>query len=202
MSTLTTDPFSVPPAMLQAVRAAYDVPPRAYHSWSHIEAVLRHVDDVARGPGWKQPREVVLAALFHDAIYDAGRKDNEARSAELARHAIAEHLPNEGIDIERVAAFIELTARHGAVTNVDPDAAHFLDADMAILGAPPHIFDAYDAGVATEYAPFVAPDLYRAGRRKFLTTLLAAPRIFLSDFFHQRYDSAARDNLRRAVDRL
>jgi len=29
--------------------------------------------------------------------------------------------------------------------------------------------------------------------------LLARERIFLSDFFHQRLDAAARDNLRRAL---
>jgi len=41
--------------------------------------------------------------------------------------------------------------------------------------------------------------LYRAGRRRFLQGLLRAPRIFLSDFFDQRLDAAARANLRRQL---
>ena len=58
------------------------------------EEVLRHYDAVAAGPGWAQPAEVRLAVLYHDAIYEAGRRDNEARSAELAVAHIARWLPD------------------------------------------------------------------------------------------------------------
>ena len=42
---------------------------------------------------------------------------------------------------------------------------------------------------------------YRAGRAKFLKTMLDRPRIFLGDLFHARYDAAARTNLTRALAR-
>jgi len=48
----------------------------------------------------------------------------------------------------------------------------------------------------------VPDDLYRAGRRAFLESMLARPRIFASDFFHARLDAAARDNLQRVLARL
>ncbi|MBS1152427.1 MAG: hypothetical protein H6Q89_4125, partial [Myxococcaceae bacterium] len=100
----------------------------------------------------------------------------------------------------RISQLILLTARHGALTpaDVDPEAALFLDCDMAILGAAPEVFDRYDAAIREEYAQ-VPAILYSLGRRRFLTRLLAAPRIFLSDFFHARLDAAARANLRRAL---
>lgn len=193
------DPLILPAGMQADLEAAYAMPPRAYHSFAHAQAVLRHCQDVAAGPGWQHPREVQLAALYHDAIYDAGRSDNEARSAEMARRAIAHWLPGAGIDVARVVHLIELTARHGSVAadEVDAEAALFLDCDMAILGAPAAVFDAYDAGIAEEYAGHVPGFLFRLNRRRFLKKLLAAPRIFLSDFFHQRLDAAARANLRR-----
>ena len=189
-----------------ALEAAYSTPPRAYHHFGHVQAVLQHYDAVAIGPGWQQPREVYLAVLYHDAVYQAGRADNEARSAELAKAAIAHWLPDAGIDATRVATLIVLTARHGRLVATDfdndpaaDDSRHFLDCDMAILGAAPAVFDAYDRGIAEEYRGAVPQWLFRRNRRRFLRALLARERIFLSDFFHQRLDAAARDNLRRAL---
>lgn len=193
-------PIALPQAQWEALHESYRTPPRAYHHFGHVEEVLERYDEVARAAGWWHPREVWLAVLYHDAIYEPGRDDNEARSAQLAREAIARWLPDEGVDARRVAMLIELTARHGklAPDDVDAEAALFLDCDMAILGASPDRFDAYDAAIRREYRHVPGP-LYRLHRRRFLKGLLARERIFLSDFFHQRLDAAARSNLRRAL---
>ncbi|HEY5783100.1 MAG TPA: hypothetical protein VIT66_14700 [Lysobacter sp.] len=192
-------PVTIPSEQQAAIEAAYATPPRAYHHYGHVQDVMRHYDTVAAGPGWKQPAEVYLAVLYHDAIYQPGRNDNEARSAELAREHIARWLP--GVDAARVAALIDLTSRHGRVAaeEVDEDAALFLDCDMAILGAEPAVFDTYDRGIAAEYRGHVPGWLYKLNRRRFLKGLLARERIFLSEFFHARLDARARRNLRRAV---
>ncbi|HEY0662026.1 MAG TPA: hypothetical protein VGD21_11990 [Lysobacter sp.] len=194
-------PLTVPPVQQAALEAAYAMPPRAYHNFSHVQEVLRHYDAVAAGPGWQQPLEPYLAVLYHDAIYEAGRRDNEARSAELAVEHIARWLPDAGVDAARVAELINLTARHGTFLpgDVDRDAALFLDCDMAILGAAPAVFDAYDRGIAAEYRGHVPAWLFKLNRRRFLKALLARERIFLSDYFHERCDAQARINLRRAV---
>jgi len=197
------DPLSLPDAQWHALEAAYGTPPRAYHGWPHVQAVLQHFREVAAGPGWFQPAEAWLAVLYHDAMYEAGRADNEARSADLARAHLARWLPDAGIDADRLAALILLTARHGQLVagEVDADAALFLDCDMAILGAGPDEFDAYDRGIAAEYRGKVPGWLFRLNRRRFLKGLLARERIFLSDFFHARLDAQARRNLRRAITR-
>ena len=188
------------------LRDAYAHPPRAYHNFGHVEEVMRHVDAVETGPGWRQPLEVRLAVLYHDAIYDPARGDNEARSAVFAREEIARWMPGNGVDIERVEQLILLTARHGQLGPSDfggdahpDDIRHFLDCDMAILGAAPAAFDAYDRGIASEYRGHVPGWLFRINRRRFLKALLARERIYLSEFFHGRLDAQARSNLRRAV---
>ncbi len=198
---------NLPPDQLAAIEAAYATPPRAYHDYGHVQEVLRHYDAVAVGPGWTRPQEVGLAVLYHDAVYEAGRRDNEARSAELAVEHIARWLPQAGIDAGRVAELINLTARHGQFApgdfGDDPDSRdtrHFLDCDMAILGTEPTVFDAYDRGIAAEYRGQVPAWLFKLNRRRFLKALLAKERIFLSDFFHARLDAQARSNLRRAVN--
>lgn len=203
-----TSPIALPAAQWASIEAAHATPPRAYHDFGHVRAVLRHYDEVAAGPGWARPVEVYLAILYHDAVYEAGRQDNEARSAELAVAEIARWLPDAAVDAARVAELIALTARHGHLAPADlgdgadaDDARHFLDCDMAILGAGPATFDAYDRGIAAEYRGRVPGWLFRRNRRRFLKALLAKERIFLSEFFHARLDARARDNLRRAVDR-
>ncbi|MEO6263417.1 MAG: hypothetical protein ABIO58_00315 [Luteimonas sp.] len=194
-------PLALPPAQQAALEAAYATPPRVYHNLQHVHEVLGRYAEVADGPGWMQPVEVYLAVLYHDAIHDAGRRDNEARSAALAVEHITRWLPGAGVDAARVAGLIELTARHGqcAPGDVDRDAALFLDCDIAILGAEPATFDAYDRGIAAEYRGHVPVWLFKLSRRRFLKGLLARERIFLSDFFHERLDAQARRNLRCAV---
>ena len=199
-------PLQVPVGMLEALRAAYATPLRAYHHFGHVEALMRHFDEVAAGAGWARPREVWLAVLYHDAIYEPGRRDNEARSAALAATEIARWMPDAGVDIARVVELIELTARHGTLSPADlgegpdgDDARRFLDCDMAILGADAADFDAYDRAIEAEYRDAVPRWLYRINRRRFLRGLLRRERIYLSDDFHDRLDVAARANLRRAV---
>ena len=191
---------AIPAGLWKEVETAYASPGRAYHTIAHVRDVLQRCADVAApgGPGWRHPDEVLLAALFHDAVYEPGARDNEARSAELAIDAAARWYPHA--DRAGVARLVLLTARHGQLVpaDVSDEEALFLDCDMAILGAPALEFDAYDRGVAEEHA-HVPRELYLAGRRAFLAALLDKERIFLSEFFHKRLDFAARVNLRRAL---
>lgn len=198
--------LNLPADQMVRLQAAYAQPPRAYHNWQHVQEVLGHVETVEADPGWAQPREVRLAALYHDAFYDVGRSDNEVRSAALAAQQIARWIPDAGIDPGRVVELIELTARHGQFVPSsfgssarDEDTRLFLDCDMAILGAEPDAFDAYDRAIAAEYRPVVPAWLYRTRRRAFLKALLARERIYLSDHFHRQLDMRARSNLRRAI---
>lgn len=200
------DPLPLPAEQQSALEAAYASPPRAYHHYGHVQEVLGHYRAVSDSTGWSQPREVQLAVLYHDAVYEPGRSDNETRSAQLARKHIARWLAAAGVDAERVAELIELTARHGQFAPDDfprdpqgDDTRRFLDCDMAILGAAPEAFDAYDRGIAAEYRGVVPSWLFKHKRRAFLKSLLARERIFLSEEFHARYDVQARNNLRRAI---
>ena len=194
-------PFECPPQLEAALRAAYaSSPPRAYHDFSHVGEVLAHMRAV---PQWDDPIAVALAVLFHDAIYEAGKPDNEARSAALATELIARHLPELGVNLGRVHALIALTARHGRLARdeVDPEAALFLDCDMAILGAEPERYAAYERAIAEEYRA-LPRELYRNGRAHFLRSLLAKPAIYLSNFFEAELEQRARRNLKTALAEL
>lgn len=194
--------LSVPGDLWRELRALYATPPRRYHTFAHVEEVLAWYDEVAAGPGWQRPDEVLLAVLFHDAIYRCGAADNEAESAQAARAAIARSLP--ALDADRVAALIELTARHGQLApgEVDRDAGHFLDCDMAILGAAPDDYRRYARLIAEEWAPVLPEAAFRAGRRAFLERLLASPQIYLSEMFSRRLEAPARANIAAEIAAL
>src|SRR5258708_10802834 len=89
-------PLDLPDVLLDRVAEAYGAPPRVHHTFAHVLDVAQRFEEVARGPGWRRPREVYIAVLFHDAVYVAGRRDNEARSAELAREVVAQHMAAAG----------------------------------------------------------------------------------------------------------
>lgn len=184
---------SPPASLVHELLGRYGEPHRAYHNATHIADVLRWFDIVWDQVGWDSPADVYAAVLFHDAIYDPQRKDNEARSADLAKdHGASDY----------ARLLIMLTSKHGQLEpgDVDRDTANFLDCDTAILGAEPAQFDAYDAAIRREYAGIPDAD-FRAGRAKFLRAMLERPRIFLGDLLHARLDAAARTNLARALER-
>jgi predicted metal-dependent HD superfamily phosphohydrolase len=198
-------PLILPVDQQKSLRAAYATPLRAYHHFGHVHDVLAHYRAVDAGPGWHCPNEVWLAMLYHDAAYVPGRSDNEAVSARLALEHIERWWSQEGIDAQRVSDLILLTARHGGLCVEDvgmgeagEDARLFLDCDMAILGAAPEVFAAYDRAIAEEYSA-VPRWLYRLKRRQFFRKLLASDRIFLSDFFRDRLEAQARHNLQTAL---
>ncbi len=141
-----------------------------------------------------------MAALYHDAVYVVGRTDNEVRSADLAERAIDRWLPTA--DARQVKHLIRLTAHHGSHGELGGDACLFLDCDMAILGASPGDFDAYEEAVGKEYRDLLDPEAWRVGRARFVERLLRLPRIFLSEFFHARLESRARANLSRSLSAI
>ncbi|AKV03694.1 hypothetical protein AKJ09_10357 [Labilithrix luteola] len=189
-------PFPVSQTLLEALERAYAGPPRAYHHFGHVHEVLGHFREV---PAWIDAQAVAAAILFHDAVYEPGRADNEARSAELAKMLLAVHVP--GIDLERVASLILLTARHGSLrpSDVDAEAALFLDCDMAILGSSPERFARYEEEIAAEYG-HVPKEAYAVGRAMFFQKVLATETIYLSPFFRERLEAAARANIERALN--
>ena len=188
----------LPPALRAQLLQAYGEPQRAYHDVSHLADVLARHLRVAREGLWRSPREVYLALLFHDAVYVPGAHDNEEASAQLALQAIARWMPDA--DGERVAHLVRLTAQHGklSVADVSAEEALFLDCDMAVLGGSPEAYAAYEAGIAQEYAA-LPPELFAAGRRRFLAGLLEREHLFLSPRFRERLEDRARENLRRAL---
>jgi predicted metal-dependent HD superfamily phosphohydrolase len=181
-------------AAFQELAAAYQATTRHYHTLQHIENLLNRVEAAPL----QDPTVVQLAVWFHDAVYNALKSDNEARSADLAR-AFLQHSALEPARQQRVAFLIERTADHTQPQPPDDaDLLYFLDADLSILGAPEADYWAYARQVRREYR--LVPDLlYRPGRRKVLAKMLAAPVLYHTPALHAELDAAARRNLQAEI---
>jgi predicted metal-dependent HD superfamily phosphohydrolase len=184
----------------------YREPGRYYHTWDHVTDCLARLD---AAPGLcDRPEAVELALWFHDAVYDPRAGDNEARSAELLRESAARLGVDAGLAAASAAlvlATAHLAEAGAALGQESPasahDAAAIRDLDLAILGAPPARFDAYEAAVRREYG-FLSEAEWRAGRARVLRAFLDRPRIFLTGEFHARLERPARANLEDGLRRL
>ena len=175
------------------LEAAYADPARGYHDTRHLREVLERLDEL--GPA---PDEVVLAAWFHDGVYD-GRPDAEERSARWAERV----LPEAGVDprtVAEVARLVRLTERHRPAEGDDAGAL-LSDADLGILAAGAERYADYVAAVRREYAHVPDQD-FAAGRAAILGDLLTKPALFHTAYAREHWESDARANVVRELESL
>lgn len=143
-------------------------PHRRYHTAEHVQEVLAEIDRLSPTP----PASVILAAWFHDAVYDvrAPSGGSELASADLAVASLAGAAGADLAMLAEVHRLILLTAGH--VVDRDDEAGGLLvDADLWILSSPTERYDRYATDVRQEYG-HVPDDLWRAGRGAVLQRFL------------------------------
>lgn len=172
---------------------------RRYHGLAHLSALKKLMWKHAFPAGIYARTPPHLAIWWHDAIYDPQARDNEERSADLARTDLT-RLGIEPGAIEETCRLILMTKNHWSGGSAG-DGDYFLDADIAILGAPSAIYDEYTKHVREEYS-WASDDAFQAGRSAFLRAALARERLFRTNVFEAAYAGQARINMQRELDRL
>lgn len=182
---------------------------RAYHNVDHLREMLSHLPALHPYPAPAAPPEYVLtdqqasfglALIYHDIVYKAGRKDNEARSADL----LAGHIREDGGRAEQAdycRKLILATKTHTLSEPADHYEALLLDLDLAVLARPAAGYDAYARAIRREFRRFPGV-LYRSGRRKALRHLLSQPHLYQSPAARQLWEDKARTNLARELQYL
>lgn len=179
----------------ERLEAAYGDPSRGYHDRLHLAEVLGHVDELM--PSDDPAREtVLLAAWFHDAVYEGRPGDDEQRSADLAGQVLTA-LGVPGQRVGEVRRLVLLTAGHDPAPG-DVDGAVLSDADLAILASEPERYGRYVRSVRAEY-PHVPEEMFRAGRAAVLRALDAAPHLYRTPPARERWEAAARSNVTREL---
>ncbi|OQA30890.1 MAG: hypothetical protein BWY57_02608 [Betaproteobacteria bacterium ADurb.Bin341] len=180
--------------LFEELSLAYSESHRHYHSLAHIENGLFLLER-----DWDYAihlNEVRWALIFHDAIYDAQKQDNESRSADWACR-VMEELGRSEEEKARVRAMILATAHEGEPQT--PDEALLLDIDLAILGAKAETFAEYDRLVRAEYS-WMAETAYRRARFEVLGGFARRKFIYHTALYRKRCEQAARSNIAKALD--
>lgn len=174
----------------------YSEPHRAYHTLQHIGHCLDELEQVRDLAS--NPDAVELALWYHDAVYDTKTKDSEERSAALA----VEMARNASLsdNLGQSVANLIMATKHSA-TPSDPDVQLLVDIDLSILGQSEDRFDEYEQQVRKEYE-WVTEGAFVAGRSAILKSFLDRPNIFATQFFRDRYETQARQNIVRSFDHL
>ena len=185
------------PELRDAVAAAYADPSRGYHDTRHLAEVLDRLDELAGNGARYDATPVLLAAWFHDAVYD-GERDAEERSATWAEDALAPVAPAPVV--AEVARLVRLTETH-APDDADANGCALSDADLGILAAPRERYDEYVSAVRREYA-HLDDAVFDAGRADVLRALAAKPHLFHTAYARARWEAVARANLERELAAL
>ena len=179
----------------------YAEPHRVYHVGAHVEDVLRGTTRLGSEVGLdgEDVAVVTLAACAHDAVYELAPGEDERASAEWATAQLHAAGIDEGY-VARVGALVLATADH----RVDPGdlpRSVLNDADLAVLAGAPGDYAAYVDAVRREYRA-VPDEQWRTGRAAVLGALLAGPRLYATDLAYERWEDAARRNVRAELDAL
>ena len=169
----------------------YREPQRHYHTLAHIEQCLSMFDQCKSLT--HNPDALELAVWFHDVIFEPGNRDNEARSAELYLQ-----LSNAVHDSETrslVDRMIMATLHNGGSLQ-DDDARYMVDIDLSSFGLSWEEFLRDSQNLRRESAHLSDAEFYQRAT-SFHNCLLAKDRFYLSEYFAERLEVQARDNLAR-----
>ena len=175
----------------------YSEPHRHYHTLDHLLHFAGCFQRVEQDLGWGDPHSVFAALLYHDAIYDPTRGDNEERSA----HMGAEWMQKLGVPsdvIDRVARLVICTKEHRSTAG---DAALLCSIDLTILGADEDEYRKFELAVRKEYQ-HVSEEAYRCGRAAVLRGFLERASIYEHAPIGAALDARARTNLASALAAL
>ena len=183
-------------AVYHRLLAGYQEPHRHYHTLDHIRHCLTLFEDCK--VLLNEPDALQLAIWFHDVILVSGRRDNEARSAQLYLEL------SDGIQRESLRQLVWrliMATLHNEDHLDDADSSYMVDIDLSSFGLPWDEFLQDSMNLRIEYQHICDADYY-LNQTCFQRSLLARPRFYLSDFFFDRLENQARANLARYFEYL
>lgn len=134
-----------------------------------------------------------MAVWFHDAIFDVHSRENERRSAELARECLAA----AGWSAAAVATVERIVLDTEQHLPSIPEARTVIDLDLASLGAEWSVFASNTAALRCEFS-HVDEARFAAGQRRMCERFLGRDVIYHTDW-GQAFEAQARKNLKRCL---
>ena len=192
LATSLNMPEDVAKRRWKEIEKCYSSPLRRYHNLNHLQNMAENLVDIK--PDFDPI--IGLAIVYHDLVYNTLRKDNEERSANVAVVRMREILSDS--DLDRLHRYIVATKTHSPG---DEWLNILLDIDLSILAKSPQEYKAYSRQIRIEYL-WCPSLLYKNGRIKVLESFLNRDFIYQTDYFRNKWEKQARENIRLEIESL
>ena len=188
-----------------------------YHTLSHIDYCLKEVSqtfcklNVFDTPVSSLQFEAIkLAILFHDAIYDPQKTDNEEKSVEFFNQFCNKTKQVKSEIVNLVKPAILATKSHKLPNSVDQYNSNSVVnaitvmADLSVFYMTTYHFDLYDDQIRNEYS-FVHEKIFKSARKTILNTFLQEAKnntlfkFCKKNSFHRKLNRMAFDNCERIL---
>jgi predicted metal-dependent HD superfamily phosphohydrolase len=178
--------------IFDALLSRYTDVGRCYSSWMHLEHCLAEFDRAANQMDY--PEAVELALWFHN-VGHAPEADNDCPlGLELFQEWGVNRFP--ATLAEKVQRLIQIT-NHRQLPG-EGDESYIVDIDLSSLAV--HWTNFYLDSLKVRNESHSVSSIHRdASYVQFLKNLLDRPRIFHTYFFYERYETSARNNIRRLL---
>lgn len=167
----------------------YLAPSRHYHSWRHIGQMLGDLDK--HFPQHRENDVLKMAIVYHDVVYDATAKNNEAMSARVAMRELSPYFEQD--DLDEIHRLIMLTVDH-STTEADQLGKVIIDLDLARMGSEIDEYFENSLLIRREFGMFT-DEQWCFGRRAFINKMLDKEYIFQTDYGRVLWETTARLNL-------
>lgn len=193
---LFTEDQQLTNSLWKEIETKYSEKGRHYHNLLHLENMFNELEMVKSNIS--DFTAISFSVFYHDVVYDATSKTNEEKSAAKAEKRLAElHLDKNKISI--ISEQILATKSHQRSDYKDTN--YLLDADLSVLGKDFKTYLEYTQNIRKEYS--IYPDfLYKPGRKKVLKHFLELKSIFKTDYFKQKYEAQAKENIAEELQLL
>lgn len=169
---------------------------RHYHTLQHLDNLLAQLTEVKNEiQNWET---ILFTLYYHDIVYNSLKSDNEEKSAELAENRMKQiSVPIDIIELCKK----QILATKSHLKSTDSDTNYFTDADLSVLGQPWETYSLYCKDVRKEYS--IYPDfVYNPGCKRVLNHFLTMERIFKTEYFQDKFEIQAKQNLIHELNTL
>ncbi|TBN02443.1 hypothetical protein EYD45_12100 [Hyunsoonleella flava] len=180
------------------IKKQYSLKIRHYHNLMHLENMLTHAYSIQ--DEIKNWQAFLFSIWYHDIVYKPTRKDNEVKSAVLAKIRLKQLNIDEKTS-KIIQKLIISTKNHKINLTENNDNAFLLDIDLSILGSDWNTYKNYIQNIRKEYSIYPS-FMYRKGRKKVLYHFLERESLYFTEIFQNKYEEQARKNLVKEIELL
>ena len=150
---------------INTVLAMWNEAHRSYHNLNHLNDLISQINENKSKFSEKEYEKLMLAAIFHDIVYDPSSSTNEEDSVNFLMECAVDKNNKDILDVKKM---ILDTKKHESTTNLSES---FNSYDMNIVERDFDQLLEWEKGISEEFSVY-SKEQYKEGRLKFLESLL------------------------------